>query len=492
MPAIIGGITIFITPWPPSLDWALHISQGALLARFGDNNFLPEGVYCLSSFSTYHTFHYVASVAYRVFGPDGVSRAMMAAIYALYLLATWLLLRIYRADDRLMAPVSIMFFGYNYLMGFASYLLAMPFTLLAIAIAEYGAQRKTWFWAIYLALILVLLSFLHFISFALVLSCTGLRWWLQWAWQNNRWRWPSFVVFAIVTVVGILQYISMNRQLDQNREWWATLRQLYPQVSWSNQEPSLLDKIIQLPLMLLGNENLVGRDAFVAILFFFIFIGLLILGIIYRRNLGISLSSGDWIVALVPLIAYFILRQEIASVMYIHARFATYAVLLMMVFIPPLYAHKWGNRMMYILAAVSLTFSTVNLIYHVEWTRSLRGLHQITAHIPQNSRVLGVLTHHRYAPAIVQTYRGGETRISFTYYRHMPIGDCEPQRQLHTWIISQQPQLFDPKQHLNWDFILFYIPLNPQLRNQFAWLKDPQSPYRPVFQAGSWLLIQRK
>lgn len=489
IPACLGALTILSTPWPPMLDWPLHIAQGVQLAHWGDPTFLPTGVYCRSSFSSYHLFHYLASGFYSLVGPHWVSRICLLFLFVLYHATVWFLLRVYQAETRLIAVATPAFFGYLYLMGFASFFLGIPCFLLTLSVAQLWHRNPSWRWSLLLFTCLLTTFLVHLMVFYLALVCLGLRWCTEWVWFPST-RWRMVAVLGIPGILGLFRIFSLGSFFQIQNQFWNTLKQQNPDLPWLIREPSWLQKLGHIPYFLLGNEHLAWRDVMLGILLLGMVIGLLLLRIYDRHQQQAPAAWGLWSLAFTPLLFYFVLKQYAANVNFVYGRFLLPSYLMFLVLIPSMKTHRRGNTLIRLGGLVSLTFLSLNFFYHQEWTQSLEGLHQVISRIPKNSRVLGVLSHYKHAPSIVQTYRGGETRLSFSYYRHMPIVDCRPLQQVDTWPISLDVRKFDP-QHMKWDYLLLYLSTPSHVfRFHHPWLFTPQPLYQPMFRAGSWLLVQ--
>ena len=490
LPALLGAITIGITPWPPMLDWPLHIAQAAQLARWGDPTFLPEGVYCRSAFSSYHLFHYVVSQIYQMVGPHWVSRIALLFLYFFYHLSVGVLLRVYRADERAIAIASPVFFGYLYLMGFGSFLLGVPLFILTMAVAQIWQKKEHWAWGAALFACLVITFAIHLMLFYLTMTSLGVRWCAEWAW-HKKWRWRIFAVLLLPGIAGIYRLLSLGSFFKVQLQFWSKLKQLNPDMNWVIQEPSLWKKLLNVPYFLIGNEYMTSRDMLMGLFLLTFVIALLLLRIVQRKAQGARPEWGIWGLALTPLLFYFGLKQYQTNVNFVNGRFLLPGFLMFLALIPPMTSNQRGTWLLRLGLMTSLTFLTINATYHLQWTQGLAGLHKITQRIPPNSRVLGVLSHFRHAPSIVQTYRGGEIRLSFSYYRHMPIVDCDPMRQIQTWPVSTQVKKFNPYT-MKWDYLLVYLDKRGrQLRAKYPWLFRSDVPYRPLYRSGKWLLMKR-
>ncbi len=505
LPIFLGYILILSFPWTTGADWQLHMSMGALLAKFGDWSFLPEGVYCLQPFTSYHLFHYLVAFFYKLVGPHWVSRAVLLFIYTLFLFSGWLFLKANKSDWRGLALLSIIFFGYPYQKGFGPFLFGLPFFFFSLAAVLYWIETGEKKWGIVFSITLIATALIHVAVFAITGVVIAGYWLLKWVW-DSRWRWRIVSASVPSLVIGGYYLYITNKRLHEMILFWKKFEEKYPFVIRDQSTPSFVEKLLNLPEITLFYED--AQFPLLSNLSFFLFSLFLILLVAVSLRILKKYSSNLYrdslktsFVTLFPLAAYLFLPKLLLDVNFVYERFGIFVFISLIASIPSLSflskeklinlkLYKW-RRLSFILANLAVvTIFSIQFLLHVDYWVGLRGLFPLMKKIPQNSRVLGVLLAYKASPGIVQTYRGGEVQSSFTFYRHMPVVDCDPYRQLNTWVYTISPSLFVPENPPKWDYIIFYLGAsNAELRRKFPWAFSKKSPYCPLYQAGRWVLF---
>jgi hypothetical protein len=496
VPLVLGLAALWSAVWPPMLDWPLHMAQGVLVARGGDTAFVPAGVYCKTPLSAYHFFHYIVAGVYWVVGPDGLSRVMGTLLYAGFLGATWSLLRAYRADIRLLSMAMPLFFGFSYIMGFGPFLLGIVGSLFAFAAAERWSRTKLSAHARWACYSLLFVYLLHPLAFYLTLVAMGFRWSVEWVWERDT-RWAATLIVLFPGLLSLFHLVAFSQYAKGQQDYWSTIQMYFPTWSWTIAEPSLWTKVLRFPLYALGNERLSTPDVLLACGWLLVLVSLVVL-VVWRQHREGNEPKGTWrkwlgraSLLLVGLGFYVGFGKAFQHINHVYPRFAIFGVLGLFVWIRRDALGKWGGWLLVFGWCVSVAFGINNVSYHIGWERGMSGLQHVLKRIPQNKKVLGLLTHRRHAPAIVQVYRGGEARSSFTHVQHMPVVDCNPYRQVHTWPLSLRPWTFRPEKLEKWDFLLLYIVGGKRkMMGLYPWLFRKGSAYRPVFRVGRWLLVK--
>lgn len=494
-PLLLAVLAILLTPWPPMLDWPFHMAQAALLAHINDSSFIPAGVYCRAPFSSYQLFHIFVAWIYSAVGPDWVSRVSLLALFISYVAVCWHLLKSFGADRALLVLALPLFFGFPYVMGFGPFLLGLICVLLCVSLAQrWSAQEAPgWGGAMLWSGALLLTFFSHPLAFYLALVTLGVRWWMEWVWSATQ-RWPSFVAMLPPGMLGVWHFVAESGRAASRGTWWKKMIALYPSFHWQKIEHSLLQKLLYFPLFLIGNTNLDWRDALLAwLLLLLLAFGLVV---VLRKEganvLRSSVQRGRWTAAFVAIGFYIGFGKYHGYVNFVYERFALVAFLCLLPLVPFRREERRGQLWLFAGVALCLVLTMTNLFNHLGWNKASARLVRLIRALPLNQRVLVLVTKRRHAAGIVQTYKGGEVHVSFSYVRHMPVRDCQPFRQARTWGFLLHPETFRPKEHPGWDFLLINLKGRRHMLQMYRWLQDKKGRYKPWKQSGEWLLLRRR
>lgn len=505
IPYMVAVVTILLTPWPPMLDWPLHIAQGTLLGHWSDPSFVTSGIYCRAPFTGYHVFHYITGWLKPWVGPDWISRTMVLLLYVFYTGAVTFLLKAFRGERRWVVIATPFFFGFSYVMGFGPFLLGSCCFFVCMGVAEYFSHHPKKSFAALLMGCLFVTYLCHPLAFYVALLALGVRWCVHWVWSAAL-RWISVWVLLPPGLWGLYSVFFHVSTAGRDAQWWKAVRATATAVNWNVPEPSLWVKIGRLPLYAVGSDALAWHDALLGWCLVASIVALAVLAWQKNRTTQESEESkyelserekklhrrGRWSLVWTALALYLGFQMTVGHIAFIFPRFAFFFVVLLLVQISRVH-HSLFSRLLGLAWGLSLIFGINNGMYHIDWAESMKGLRQIVKKIPQNSRVLGLLTHRKHAPAIVQIYRGGEARTTFSYLAGMPVRDCSVLRQLNTWELSQDPSVFKPKKHPHWDFLLLYIQGGKKkMIQRFPWLFQKNGLYIPSYKAGRWLLVRRR
>lgn len=489
-PILLGGVALLLAPFPPLVDWPQHIALGVLLARHDDPQWMPTGAYCLGTFGPYHIFHHMVRMLYHWVGSAWVSRLMLLIIFLAYVASAATVLRIFRAEIRLLAWAIPLFFGFLYQLGFAPNMLAVPCFLWSIASAEYWRQSRTFPRGLVLLGCLLLTWLVHPLPFYMAMAVLGgfflIADWKQW----KHWLQACFWL-SIPTIVA-LAYLWQMRKFNVD---------ILPPTT---PEPGMLQKLLQIPEYLMGISQYKTLEITLASLWILAWLGLWWYSRNTLKNTVSSIRWAKYVMGFLPLLAYFLAHNFMFRVFYVHQRFLWLSALLCLLIIPPV-QEFWQRMMLMAGWTISVGFLVSNLVIHGQWATVIRDIYPLLPKVPQNTVMSSLvpplkqrLTRELLLRSIhleFQIHRGGVMRSAFTHIRRMPIVDCQPeiQQDLLQQNMSKEPWRFDPQKHGHHALYLLLRSSGDPHTDQkvFPWLYSSRSPYRPVARSGLWLLLHR-
>ncbi len=497
--SILCGTALWLSPFPPSVDWPQHIAQSALLAKIDDPQFTPY-YFCRAPFRPYHLFHYAAAWLYSALGPELLSPVLLTLAFSIFAAGTFTAFLAFRSDLRLYPYTIPLFFSYTYWMGFAPNLEGLGLFFFTIAGVQFWktGKRKTGFWLTQTALALSLL--LHPLPFFAALTGAVLGLLADSSFREinagknplkniipNTLELIKLLGLPILAGILYLSYLSQNIKPSAPSKWKAL-------------EPNILQKIWQIPRLLWGGTFPHHIETGLAILWLFT------LGIYLYRNTRQN-DTNDYFLPtniLYFIALYLLLPQFFFGTLFVYQRFLILPIALLLLWTASLNRQP-KKPLLILFFAITTAFGISNLSLHWRWKKQVSPLINLVKRVPTGSRVIGLLAEtaddpdrltlyraKRHLHILAQIYRGGDVRYSFVHYRHLPVQQCE--KLPITWgEITIHPRAFKLEKYGQFtDYILIYFPLKEKLIHfYFPWLKKTDL-YQIIDRRGRWLLIKVK
>ncbi len=486
---LLGILSFMLTPFPPSVDWHHHIALGTLLGKMSAPSQLLKQTYCVQFFEPYQMFHYLAKEVYFWVGPWWVSRVMLLFIYIFYLASLHTLVSSFRLDRKLIIFGLPLFFGFLYQLGFASNLMGVPLFVFCVAWAERWRQSSHWTYGAFLLGCLLLTFLVHPIPFFSALGSVTIYLLVSLWPQRKRLYQSAFWLFvpALCSVYYLLQSLNYNRDLIGTHE---------------KLEPSWIEKLIQLPQILMGVAHPHYIETTLSVLWLLCLVTLILLS--RRESSSSSLHWAKLLACIVCFGGYILTKNFTQRVFYVYQRFLWLGVLLALVLVLP--SKKPTYRfLLWTGVGLSLVFLSYNVSTHYRWARSLQDVYPLLQKLPKDSTLIALVPNLktrvtrrnvlRHIGLEAQIHRGGVVRPSFTHIQHMPVVDCQPKAQLDLLRanITKEPWRFHPSKHKHHaEYLLLRILADPYTtRRVYPWLFQKSPGYRLFGQKGRWILLRR-
>jgi len=423
----LAALTL-VSGYLPMTDLPMHEGVVGLLRHFGDESYMPKGLYVLNFGHPNQLFYVLAlGLAYVVSTATAVKIVVAASQFLIFVGGAWLADYVGRSrwGALLLTPLAL---GFTYYWGLVANLIGYAGLLLALPMLDRDAKRPSAKGALRTTAVLVGLFFAHesiFVSAAAVVGMLALF----------RRSWLSFALALLPSIFAAA--IAIGHALWQER--FFTPVQASSPVTYMR----LTTKIESIPNVLFGSHETIER-------LLLTLIAALALGVFFaarfkeprerpaaepvpsdklgRAQAALFLYRFE-LIALVHLLAYFIVPFTWNGATLIHERFFGPAwALVVVVATPRSETPRLGKFIGAVLPVAVLALSWPQF---VDATRTHRDLDAIIARIPKNSAVTQT-THDRVfyrtrvysvstGPARIVAVRGGRVGLTLTFSPISPV-----------------------------------------------------------------------
>jgi len=473
------------------------MAQGALLANYGDLQFVQEGIYCLQSFTPYHLFHYLIAACYKLLGPDWVSRGVLTLAFGLHVGSTVFCLRSFGADEKVAAFAIPLFFGFAYRFGFGGNLFGLPFFFFGLAFVQRWLTKpeSNIRSGLALSFCLFITWLIHPIPFYLCLGCGGL-YLLCVQWRDWRRLLQGVLWFTLpfLVAMGYLWFLAdaakgVKKLAPPSQELWSRI-EFIPYHMFGISKESYVESALAIALLV--------------VMFLWAFAVL-----IAERKQEISIHSetfwrglGLLSISTLPITLYLLVPFQLMGAFYVYQRLLQPAILGLLLLMRPI-RYRMGRALYFLGWGITMTFLLQNLSNHLIWNQETKGLRELLPQVPKKTRLLYLvpswgdhstrLNSLGYLPAWNQVYKGGETRFSFSMHRRMPMADCNPRAQKFTMRLAYMPERFHPFIHgTHAKHLIIHLSKDMKMnRRVYPWLFHKIKTYKAMVQKHRWLLLER-
>jgi hypothetical protein len=417
---VASALPLWCVRFLPFADLPQHIAAIGMLRHWWDPALHLQSRYVLNvGDSQFFVYHVVGAALSIVTGsPESANLALLTAAAVAFPYALRSLLRALDRDERLALFGAPAFWSAPLMMGFVTYVAAVPVATWGIALFVRQARRPSRARAVGIACLACILFGLHISAYLVFLGSAGLVALPLYRKATSivralAWLAPSVVLMAAWALRGSLTMPASPRPEGG-------------QVAWTS--PATLAQ--QLPIWAHDIWRSHVDEACAVVL------GVALIALALQRGPTTSdrwLARAAWAPLLVAALGYWILPYNVGAAVMLDVRMATFVVL----FAPVVLAPRPGllGSVPLVALLVSHTASVADSVVELRRTESeeLGDVDRLLDRIPADATVLTLPIHltsrHTHWPpwAFLGSYHvaraGGEAEMSFTRIRHWPIRD---------------------------------------------------------------------
>jgi hypothetical protein len=432
--AVASAVPLWCVRFLPFADLPQHLAAIGTLRHWWDPAWRASSHYVLNVGDSQYFFYHAAGAALSVVtgSPESANLVLLTAAAVAFPYALRTLLRELDRDERLALFGAPAFWSAPLLMGFVTYVAAVPVATWAIALFVRQARRPSRARAAGIALLACLLFGLHLSAYLVFLGSAGLL-----ALTLYRkpapiaralaWVMPSVALTVAWALRGSLA-MPTSPKLESGQIAWTSTRALAQQLPiwahdiWRSHVDEACAVVLGVALIALALQR--GRTP-------------------EDRWLG----RAAWAPLLVAALGYWILPYNVGAAVMLDVRMATFVVL----FAPVVLAPRAGlvGSVPLVALVVSHVVSVADSVVELRQTQSeeLGDIDRLIDRIPPDASVLTLPVHltsrHTHWPpwAFLGSYHvaraGGQADMSFTRIRHWPLRDrVEDTRRPLFWTLA--------------------------------------------------------